>query len=56
MATPIAAPTTGDDAETTPLYGARNPKMENLDSWLRIKPMISEENSHSPMADSASMI
>ena len=56
MATPMAAPTTGDEADSTSQYGARKLSQEICASCDRISPMMSEANRPSPMADSASMM
>ena len=50
IATPIAAPTTGDFAETTSENGLSQESMEMLASWESIRPMISDENRPSAIA------
>ena len=55
IATPMAAPTTGDDASSASVSGAMNESPGSLAICVRISPMIKEENSPSAMAPMASM-
>ena len=48
-ATPMAAPTTGEEADTTSANGASQPRKGTLDNCERISPMMSEENRPSAM-------